>query len=788
MFVTAALFAAGLATFKSGIAAEPLHVRIDQIVEQSQFGPSAPPATDAEFLRRAYLDFTGKISTSAEARGFLDDPSPDKRIRLIDELLARPEFPRQMAGFFDLMFMERRPDKNVTAEQWQTFLLAAMQRNTSYNQLAAEILSADGLDPRQRAAAKFYLDREVEPNLLTREVGRVFFGVDLECAQCHDHPIVDDYYQSDYYGIFAFVNRTFVFQVDGSRPAVLAEKAEGDVNFKSVFTAVEGSTKPRLMGATQLDEPAINPKAAYQPGYDPNNKAQRPIPAYSRRQELAKRATDGTNKAFNRNIVNRLWAHLMGRGLVHPVDLHHVDNPPSHPELLDLLADEFAATKFDVKNLVRELTLTQAYARSSEMPADLTGHVGAARQKASELEQLAAARSAELDAAHATLTEVRDRLASAREALAALPKELKAATDAAAAAKPLADAAATALAEAQLRLLAMQEPATALAESATKAQAAAAQLAGDSELADIAAKLLAKSQQTATALEALKNEIAQKDAAANATAASLAAAEKSVAECTARQLALPGEIAAADASVFERRAKWQTAAAASHHARTLLKQAQTLLAWSEKQAAAEVAAADAARSEITTQWDRQFLVSPIAALTPEQLAWSIMQAVGIVERQRLASAAELEVKSPLKPEDPAFAELSADRQRRIEEDVHAKLKGNVAQFITMFGGAAGQPQDEFFATVDQALFFGNGGVVQGWLAPGGDNLTERLLKLEDSVALAEETYLSILSRRPSEEESTRAADYLAARPNEKPQAVQEMCWALLSSAEFRFRY
>jgi len=102
--------------------------------------------------------------------------------------------------------------------------------------------------------------------------------------------------------------------------------------------------------------------------------------------------------------------------------------------------------------------------------------------------------------------------------------------------------------------------------------------------------------------------------------------------------------------------------------------------------------------------------------------------------------------------------------------------------------APGQPQNDFSATADQALFFANGGPIRGWLAPGGDNLTQRVLAMTDPKAVSEEIYLSTLSRWPAEQETAEVASYLAARPNDRPAAVQEVIWGLLSSAEFRFNH
>ena len=348
-------------------AAEPLYRQIDRAIEAKLCGDLAALSTDSEYLRRVYLDLAGMIPTSSDARAFLDDPSPYKRRRLIDRLMASPKYARRMQDVFDVMLMERRDDVHVPAAQWRAFLRWAFAENIPYNRLVDDILSADGTDPKTRGAAKFYLDRLAEPNLLTRDIGRMFLGRDLQCAQCHDHPLVDDYKQVHYYGLYAFLNRTTLFE-GGKNGSVLSEKADGDVTFTSVFKKkVTHRTGPRILDRPAVDEQEGAKGAEYLVAPDKENK-NRPIPRYSRRAELAPRLTSGTVPEFNRNIVNRLWAMMMGRGLVHPVDLHHADNPPSHAELLDLLAREFVAMGYDVKAFLRELALTEAYQRSSEPP------------------------------------------------------------------------------------------------------------------------------------------------------------------------------------------------------------------------------------------------------------------------------------------------------------------------------------------------------------------------------------------------------------------------------------
>ncbi len=349
-------------------AGEPLHHRIDALIAATAGGPAAPAASDAEFLRRAALDLNGTVPTATEVRAFLADAAADKRAKLIDALLARPAYAGRLANHFDVTLMERRADAQVTHAAWEEFLRKAFAENRPYDAVVRDILSADGVDPKARGPAKFYLDRKFEPTLVARDVGRLFLGRNLQCAQCHDHPLVDDYKQGEFSGLLAFLNRSYLYPNADATTAVVAEKADGEVTYTSVFDKAKAqhAAKPQLPGMAVVADPPMAKGEEYKVAPKANV---RPIPTYSRREQLAKAVTDPRNRAFARTAANRLWAMMLGRGLVEPPDLDHAGNPPSHPELLDLLTDEFAAHKYDVKWLLRELALTAAYQRSSELPA-----------------------------------------------------------------------------------------------------------------------------------------------------------------------------------------------------------------------------------------------------------------------------------------------------------------------------------------------------------------------------------------------------------------------------------
>jgi hypothetical protein len=356
----------------SPVEAQSLHQQIDQQIQSTpDYTKNASRlASDAEFLRRVTLDLTGTIPSSSDAKAFLNDKTPDKRTKLIDRLLASPEYARYMQMVFDIWLMDRRRDVRVGRPEWENFLRTAFQENKPYDQFVRELLSSDGSDSKTRAQAKFFLDRDSEPNLVTKDLGRLFLGKNLQCAQCHDHPNIGDYYQADYYGIQAFLNRTFLYPDVNAPTAVLAEKAEGEVNFSSVFDKKKlvHNTEPKLPGLKQIKDPKFDKGKEYKVAPAKNVK---PVPVYSRREQLANAMTSPENEAFRRTAANRFWALMFGRGLVEPLDLDHSNNPPSHPELLKILTKAFAEKKFDVKWYLKEIALSQSYQRSSEVPSQV---------------------------------------------------------------------------------------------------------------------------------------------------------------------------------------------------------------------------------------------------------------------------------------------------------------------------------------------------------------------------------------------------------------------------------
>ncbi|HEY7154182.1 MAG TPA: DUF1549 domain-containing protein [Gemmataceae bacterium] len=353
-------------------AAEPLHRQIDALIAASAKGkPASANSSDGEFLRRVYLDVAGRIPSVEEARTFLHDISTDKRARLIERLLSGPEYPRRMQEQLHTMLMERLGDN----ADWSKYLLRCFEQNKPWDVMTREILSGTS-EPRAKGAAFFlskrlehYGENPVDYPALTRDIGRLFLGVNLQCAQCHDHLFISDYKQADFQGLLAFVQN--VSTPGGTPPRIIEKPTTKKLAFASVFDKVQKETGPRLPGMKEVPIPSFKPGEEWATKPEPKKKMPGTL-QFSTLAKLAEQMTDPQNTAFAHNFANRLWYLLMGRGLVHPLDLRHGDNPSSHPELLDLLAREAVAQKYDIKSLLREIALSQTYQRSSILPPGQT--------------------------------------------------------------------------------------------------------------------------------------------------------------------------------------------------------------------------------------------------------------------------------------------------------------------------------------------------------------------------------------------------------------------------------
>lgn len=361
------LWLAGM--FTAPLCAQPLYERIDAVLAAAQTGPVSPPADDAEFLRRVYLDLVGRIPSVDEARSFLADTDPNKRAALIDRLLDSPEFPRNLQERLHIMLMERQGEH----PEWQAYLQRSFEQNKPWDQLVREILDPNPNDEAARGAAFFFSKRlenygqnPVDYPGLVRDLGRLFLGIDVQCAECHDHLFIDDYKQADFHGLLAFVGQTYR-RTDVQFPAIAERLLTGKLDFMSVFEKVPMQTAPRLPGGPEFEIVTFPKGEEFVLGPD-GKPTKPPVPKFRPLSLLAENLPRAENRLFVRNTANRLWFLLMGRGLVHPLDLHHSDNPPAYPEVLDLLGGELVACQFNLKHMLGQLARTQAYQRSSLLP------------------------------------------------------------------------------------------------------------------------------------------------------------------------------------------------------------------------------------------------------------------------------------------------------------------------------------------------------------------------------------------------------------------------------------
>ncbi|MEZ6131633.1 MAG: DUF1549 domain-containing protein [Planctomycetaceae bacterium] len=774
---------AGFADCLFVCAEDALRSVIDQrLTVVSGFVPGK--CSDAEFLRRISLDLIGMPPTADDARAFLNDASPDKREQLVDRLLASPHYARHLMATLDVMLMERRAHTHVSADEWQAWLLKSVRDNKPWNVLVREILTADGDDPVLRPAARFALDRGAEPNLLTHDISRIFFGRDMQCAQCHDHPLVTDYLQSDYQGLLAYVSPSYALvRTVGDKTITLhAERAGSDLPFESVFAkGTPHRTGPRMPEDVVLDEPLFLPGEEYEVAPADNVKS---VPKFSRRTKLAQIATSGHNRAFNQNIANRLWAHMLGRGLVHPVDLHHPDNPATDPELLRILSDRLVAMNFNIRDFLREVALSQTYQRPFDVPVDLQAAASHVTAHITELQQQRPALAESAKQAADKYSAATDAWYAAEAAALPVAGELDAARNAYAEAKKKADEARAALAAVRAQLQLKQTVATLIQEAAVSAQAAAMTLSSETELVNTAMQLVTRAQQLSAEAAALAPMVEEKSAAVKPLAEAQDAARVPIDTAIAKYAPLKDAQVQAENTMLASRRQ-----SAEH--------SQQLGALDERIRTAEQLAAlpgdqqsinQSQRSEIEERLVRHFCTSGLKPLTPEQLCWSVFRVTGVYDNYWRVEVAELDRTSPLTDEQKQDPAVMAARNVELEQRTYDKLKGNVATFVTLYGAAAGQPQGDFFSTADQALFVANGGSINSWVGPSGDNVTDRVIRQTDSRIAAEEIYLSILTRPPTEDEVSEVTAYLADRTADRSVAVQELVWAVLNSAEFRFNH
>lgn len=343
--------------------ADSLPAAIDKFIAAKASGTLAERSDDAEFLRRVTLDFTGTIPTAEEVRAFLADNSAQKRAALIDKHLDGDSFARHWADRLSVMLLERRVLGKVPEEDWRMYLQRTLRGQPRWDLMVREMIAATGKG-EVRPAMKFLGNGD--QHRLTEDIARLFLGRDLKCARCHDHPSVDEWKQAHYWGLFAYLQQTKPATHQGEKKVYFVEGlATKKIDFQSVFTEEKKETGPKLPGRQEVAIPKFEKGQEYE---HPASDGLPAVPRFRPRELLAADLSSSEHGAFLRNSVNRFWFLLMGRGLLHPLDQTHSENPPSHPQLLDLLQREFADHNCDLKWLLRQIALSESYQRSSRLP------------------------------------------------------------------------------------------------------------------------------------------------------------------------------------------------------------------------------------------------------------------------------------------------------------------------------------------------------------------------------------------------------------------------------------
>ncbi|HZT78697.1 MAG TPA: DUF1549 and DUF1553 domain-containing protein [Gemmataceae bacterium] len=336
------------------LSAERLADRIDELIEakwREHNVQPAPLADDAQFLRRLSLDVGGRIPAVQDVRQFLADKSADKRHKAVDALLASPLYSTHFAAVWRSLMV---PDSNNpfvqgTGPQLEAWLKNRLRENAHYDKMVREILTTpvvvsraamQGRNAGEPTPLPFYQAQEMKPENLAAATSRLFLGVKLECAQCHNHP-------------FAKWKREQFWEYAAFFSGIQAPAGQG-----GMAMAINDLADRREIKITGTDKVV---QARFLDHSEP--KWQR---GTGTRQTLADWLTSPDNSYFARAAANRMWAHFFGLGIVEPVDEESEENPPSHPELLDELARQFVLHDFDMKYLIRAITYSKAYQRSSE--------------------------------------------------------------------------------------------------------------------------------------------------------------------------------------------------------------------------------------------------------------------------------------------------------------------------------------------------------------------------------------------------------------------------------------
>lgn len=338
----------------------------DSLRKEAGASETAARVDDEAFVRRAYLDIVGQWPTAAELTAFAFDPDAEKRSKLVDKLLDDPRYGQNWGRYWrDVILYRRAEDRALIMQQIAAdYFAEALNVNATWDAIATELITAVG-DVSQEGSTVLFMAQMADPNEVAAEVSRIFCGVQISCAQCHDHK-TDRWKREQFHELAAFFPRTVV------RPII------EDGHQRSF--AVDGRDFGPRFGGGDANNPRFRPIEHYMPDLnDPSARGTLMQPVFfltgeklpenqtdqQRRETLANWITSPKNPWFAKSVVNRIWAEMVGEGFYEPVDDIGPDRECSAPETLELLSQEFTAQGYDLKWLYRTILSTEAYQRES---------------------------------------------------------------------------------------------------------------------------------------------------------------------------------------------------------------------------------------------------------------------------------------------------------------------------------------------------------------------------------------------------------------------------------------
>ncbi len=318
-----------------------INKRIQQRWQEEEVTPS-PQATDEEWIRRIYLDLTGKIPSPNVVDTFVRNKQTDKRTLLVDHLLGSPDYVSHFTTVWTNLLIGRDETRDVNRASLEHFLGDSFAENKSWDSIAGELISAEG-DAKENGAANFllaHLNNQAVP--ATAITARLFLGTQVQCTQCHDHPF-NDWKQNQFWELNCFFKQTKKVRTQKQKPAKLVTQPIGGSTYYENRRGVMLAAKPKFSGNKVSDAADVN-----------------------RRKELSRLIATGEKPLLAKAMVNRMWAHFMGFGFTHPIDDMGPHNLPTHPMLLDQLTVQFVESGYDLQQLISWICNSEAYQLTSQ--------------------------------------------------------------------------------------------------------------------------------------------------------------------------------------------------------------------------------------------------------------------------------------------------------------------------------------------------------------------------------------------------------------------------------------